>query len=94
MKLIGTELIVESGGIVQADNLHVVADYLTVEDSAYIKADKLVSHVWLLIFSHFVTEFDEWMKGFFCLSMVMIILSSYAEFNAHIAKLKIKIIIW
>lgn len=45
MKLIGTELTVESGGIVQADNLHVVADYLTVEDSAYIKADKLVSHV-------------------------------------------------
>lgn len=45
MMLIGTELTVESGGIVQADNLQVVADYLTVEDSAYIKADNLVSHV-------------------------------------------------
>jgi hypothetical protein len=43
MKLVGTDFTIQSGGTVEADNLHVEANTLTVEDSAYIKADKLVS---------------------------------------------------
>lgn len=39
MQLIGTEFTVQSGGTVEADNLIVTADVLTVEDSAYITAD-------------------------------------------------------
>ncbi|XP_053376792.1 adhesin BmaC autotransporter-like [Mercenaria mercenaria] len=44
MKLVGTDFTVESGGTVEADNMYLVADTLTVEDSAYIKADKLAVH--------------------------------------------------
>lgn len=48
MKLVGTDFTVQSGGTVEADNLHVEADTLTVEDSANIRADKLVSRNLLL----------------------------------------------
>jgi len=44
MKLVGTDFTVESGGRVEADNLVVAADTLTVEDSAYISADKQVAY--------------------------------------------------
>ncbi|KAH3816419.1 hypothetical protein DPMN_117935 [Dreissena polymorpha] len=49
MKLVGTDFTVESGGTVEADNLIVQATTLTVEDSAYIKADKMVRIVILLL---------------------------------------------
>ncbi|KAH3880037.1 hypothetical protein DPMN_003949 [Dreissena polymorpha] len=39
VRLIGTDFIVESGGSVVADHLIVVANSLTVQDSAYISAD-------------------------------------------------------
>ncbi|KAL4230250.1 hypothetical protein ACF0H5_010636 [Mactra antiquata] len=44
MKLVGKYFTVQSGGIVQADNLHVEAETLTVDDSAHITADKLAFH--------------------------------------------------
>jgi len=45
MRLVGTDFIIQSGGTVEADNLIVEADTLTVEDSAYIKADGKVGVV-------------------------------------------------
>ncbi|WAR26294.1 hypothetical protein MAR_011998 [Mya arenaria] len=44
MKLVGTDFTVESGGRVEADNLVVSANSLTVEDSAYISADEQAVH--------------------------------------------------
>lgn len=46
MRLVGTDFTVQSGGTVEADSLIVEADTLTVEDSAYIKADgKVRRHI-------------------------------------------------
>lgn len=47
MKLIGRNFTVHSGGVVEADNLEVEVDKLTVEDSGYIRTDKSVSYAWI-----------------------------------------------
>ena len=55
MKLVGTTLTVESGGLILADNVVIETNTLTVEDSGHISADYQVRHVgrvvWFLILS-------------------------------------------